>query len=233
MLPHIPSHRVDGALTRQRHFAASRRHERAGDNWMIHSLSKEVTASCAFYDWNLGFPRCVQWRAASQACSRLAYGISRSVKEQSPRQCPDSQKKKWRVRLMWDGHGYKWLCESSISWMFSYNTFLYLLQISESVRAKWHNSVNLPFVMSQYLSFGFPVSWDHLMAALFLNPPKNHWQLAVPGSDLPVDRKQMANWAVFWRSKKEKGKKGLLLVANKSQGTAQLESGMICLFYFF
>lgn len=68
---------------------------------------------------------------------------------------------------------------------------------------------------------------------LFLTPPKNHRQLAVPGSDLPVDRKQMANWAVFWRSKKEKRKKGLLLVANKSQGTAQLESGIICLFYFF
>lgn len=91
--------------------------------------------------------------------------------------------------------------------MFSYNMFLYSLQISESVHAKWHNSVNLPFVMSQYLSFCFPISWDRLMAALFLTPPKNHRQLAVPGSDLPVDCKQMANWAVFWRSKKKKKKR--------------------------
>ena len=57
---------------------------RDGDNRMIHSLSKEVTASCAFYDTNLGFPRCTRWRAASQA-SQLAYRISCGVdKAQTP-----------------------------------------------------------------------------------------------------------------------------------------------------
>lgn len=45
---------------------------------MIHSLSKGVTASCAFYDGNLGFPRCTRRGAASQA-SQLAYRISSGV----------------------------------------------------------------------------------------------------------------------------------------------------------
>lgn len=56
----------------------------APDNRMIHSLSKEVTASCAFYGWNLGFPQCKRRRAPSQA-PRLAYRISRAAdKEQKP-----------------------------------------------------------------------------------------------------------------------------------------------------
>lgn len=45
---------------------------------MIHSLSKEVTASCAFLRWEFGIPSVHAVRAVSQA-SLLAYKISQGV----------------------------------------------------------------------------------------------------------------------------------------------------------